>query len=400
METTKMHIKVLSSLLFFLLSLSAFSQPLQMPAKQVSAVDGNNTSEYLTVSGSTAQLVIDNLELVTTNLYTLSDFPDIDTDNTDDLTNVVINAKSLDGALTFSNQNLYVSFPQNVTNTVVGTNTPSGALTLSAGGLLTVKFPTTIDSDASALTGYISGLVPEYKDANEVTVSPGIAVVGDSLVTLTNSTDVTVTVASPRDFHYIYLATNGAFSASITEPTEQTDGTGWYNGALRCIGSVRSTDGASTIVPYHTATDAGGSYELFLNKDDSGEVLAYFYNAVTAAELWKPPNANSFTLISQALPVHSNWCWLDYNGEWTDGRYDPAVDPLYGSAFGTGLSGAVDEGGTGTGSVFFVQAMTDHHNAHFGLPLSLGNTKSLSIGISATANVGRSTYVMGWRVVR
>jgi hypothetical protein len=302
-------IKLCALILFVSCSL-AFSQPLQMPAKQVSAVDGNNTSEYITISGSTAQLIFDNLELVTTNLYTQTGAPLVDTDRTDDLsTNVILLAPSLYGSITVTNQELNISFPQNVTNTAVGATTSGGALTIS-NGLLTVQFP---PDYTSPISGPISGVTPVYLNTSQITITAGYGQAYDTDFTLAaDATHTMTSLAAGADQHYIYIdysastfPASPAFIDSTTEPTFDVARQGWYKATNdRCIGVVYSDDGLATVIPF-VLTPISDTVQdinvLALSTNTTRIEYNDNTNSIGNNALWQIPN----TELSTVVPVNA-----------------------------------------------------------------------------------------------
>lgn len=144
--------------LFFLLALLPLAghaqSLLRPPAWQVKA-DWTNDSAYVTSSGNDVQEILDNLDLVTTNLYLRTTYPNLDTDSTDDVTNVVEGAAVVGGSVTETNGTVTIGFPDltgYVTNVVKGSATAGGAVTVT-GGTATIQFPTTNSTAAAVATG-------------------------------------------------------------------------------------------------------------------------------------------------------------------------------------------------------------------------------------------------------
>lgn len=131
-------------ILFLAASFAGAQSLLRPPAWQVKG-DWTNDSAYITSSGDDVQQILDNLDLVTTNLFLKTAYPNMDTDSTDDITNVVKGAAVVGGTVTTTNGSVTVGFPDlsgYVSNVVKGAAVGGGAVAV-ADGTLTIQFPTT-----------------------------------------------------------------------------------------------------------------------------------------------------------------------------------------------------------------------------------------------------------------
>lgn len=390
-------IAVLASALF--MSATSFSAPTLLPAKQVSAVDTNNTSDNLVIDNSpgsaadgTLQNIIDNLE-VTTNVVNFTDHPNADIDRTDDITNAVRVTSTTNGTVTVNGQELEISYPWGVTSVVKGAAIAGGAIDIDEGEL-TIQFP---EDAAGTGEGYIEGLVPTWASSTTLSVTPGSIIVGGTLVTKSSATAVgtfSFAGSSARDFHYVYISDAGAITASTTAPTEQTDGSGWYDGALRCIGAVREAYADSTLVEF-TTTGRGLSYRSFYIYDATES--RFFYDLLPTVDEFAQGFANSYSDVDGILPINCDLTWLELFTDRTTSGYNSAPDYIY---VGTGWSGAVltDDPSTG-GAVFTIESHVDHVTIPLVVPFSTGTGKDLMVGSnSSVRNYDIGLY--GHNVVR
>lgn len=144
-------------------------------------------------------------------------------------------------------------------NVWAGTGDP---FTWAAGDVLTFNatipiegwsIPDAIDYSQTVAVG-IQSIQVEYKDADEITINPGVVEMGSELYELTAALDLTLTGLSASTWYYVYakpsgsgILTSASFEYSSTAPTEQADG--YYhptNTTWRCVGFVYS-NGSSEV---------------------------------------------------------------------------------------------------------------------------------------------------------
>ena len=148
---------------------------------------------------------------------------------------------------------------------MVGAGHPTKADTLNRLVLVEHNTDGTHNFDV-VMPGYITGLTPSYKDADEITISSGGVEIGGVKYTLSASIDKAFTGilgTSKRHFLFVHAPASGTAldagcftvgqASSGYDPTWNDTYLGWYGNsgweAFRCIGSFR-TDISGNIVPF------------------------------------------------------------------------------------------------------------------------------------------------------
>jgi len=150
---------------------------------------------------------------------------------------------------------------------------------------------------------YINGLNVGYISTTSVSISAGHLVVDGSYVKVSSSTH-TIINFDDTGFTYLYISKSGTITDSITEPTEQDNGT-WYSGSLRCIGALYCPTSA-TIVPFHQTRDIiylGGRLTIALNMNP-GYVWQTPNNAESSART--PVNVEGIVIEAYCYDAGSN----------------------------------------------------------------------------------------------
>jgi hypothetical protein len=156
-------------------------------------------------------------------------------------------------------------------------------------------------------TGGINGLLINYKDDDEVTITAGTCEANGKLYTLASDTDFDLGTLVADSLYYIYIlgsstAPTMTFQRSLVAPTWSASKMGWYNSTDRCIGSVW-TDDSTLIVPFETLQI---SDHVICNRwaRDTFSALGASMNPTNA---WQTPNVAESSTV---LPVNAIAGWF------------------------------------------------------------------------------------------
>lgn len=164
----------------------------------------------------------------------------------------------------------------------------------------------------SITKGYISpnGLIPAYKDADEITISPGIFDLDG--VIFENTAEVSVTLITPSSYllSYIYARRVGSgfeFASATNAPTYDSNRKGWYYQNWRQIAWGFSPNGVSSLAPF-TVVEISQNHiryvferlSLALNMDPDGA--------------WQEPNTSNISSLSPVSAKEARVSIVNYRG--------------------------------------------------------------------------------------
>ncbi len=133
-----------------------------------------------------------------------------------------------------------------------------------------------LQGDSDLPKGWIQGLNPEYGSGSAITVAPGEAYVRGYGVGVSHATNLTVSMSSVADWHYIYLSTNAAVTVETAVPSYNTTHLGWYQNTRRCVGAV--FEGAGAGLPWFSTAGNQGLVKYMLAYPSKGADTNFYSN--------------------------------------------------------------------------------------------------------------------------
>jgi len=207
--------------------------------------------------------------------------------------------------------------------------------------------------------GSVEGFAVKYYNTTHVTITAGYVEANSTYYQLSaDTTHELESLASAFDVHYLYIDDSASTSPtpviidSIAEPVWSETKRGWYNGDDRCIGSVLSADGASTI-SYFNAYENGKEVVI---RGLVGEDF-FLANNLNPTGIWMDPT----TQPSEFTPINATKVFVQGEARdvgtscrWAITDYETGV--VYASSVFDGAQGVGQSGyGSiyGTADVFF-----------------------------------------------